>query len=303
MLSPYYISTYLPKEDPLDSKYFYFTSNNAGTILYFFIRNEIKSTLQFQSVDISDPTNIILLQDIELDLTTKEMILLQESYYIFSGVVLSPDEKTAFIIGKVKVRIVDITDPKNMVATGVIMNEGQYFVTALSQRRGVQDYLILLSKTAVEVMDINNVASINKVSSLAIQETGEYMHLSDDGNTLFVAGGWEGIFFVDLTDIASINMKRVIDPSFKILRFKFMVDPTKILLFSDYSIAVLDISDPENPAIKGQSKVDLIEKLNQLEGTDEFIVQLKKTETSQRLVFKMSLYLKELIYIQSEKDT
>ena len=98
------------------------------------------------------------------------------------------------------------------------------------------------------------------------------MHLSDDGKTLYVAGGWEGIFFVDLSDLSNITLKKTIDPSFKILRFKFMVDRTKILLFSDYKIAVLDISDPENPMVKGSSKVDLIEKIHQLEGTDEFVI-------------------------------
>jgi len=114
MISPQYKNTYFPKENVTEQKYIYPTMTKEATGLYFMIYNRFGSTLQFQSVNISNLDNLEMMDDISLEVIEKEKELMDKYSAYMVQTILSFDEKLALAFSMDKFRVIDISDPKSM---------------------------------------------------------------------------------------------------------------------------------------------------------------------------------------------
>mmetsp|Transcript_26950 Transcript_26950/g.41075 ORF Transcript_26950/g.41075 Transcript_26950/m.41075 type:complete len:131 (-) Transcript_26950:1897-2289(-) len=95
-------------------------------------------------------------------------------------------------------------------------------------------------------------------------------------------------------------MKTILTADFNIKKFMFLTDGN-LLLISNYETAVLDYSGDGEPIVRGTSTIDKIESIVQLHGTDSYVC-LFKTTKAQRKAYKMSLYVENLIYIDTDSE-
>jgi len=142
-----------------------------------------------------------------------------QNYSVGSGglyswdIVLSNDERTAFIASGAYVQIYDISDPLQAVLITEFVSSGD------NDDDGSTD------------------------------GTARSLRLSADGNTLYVANGGEGTRIIDVSDVAAPQLKGYVPADNFVFGLGMSADGSKVYSSSGGKLQTIDVTDPENPSL------------------------------------------------------
>ncbi|RZO03765.1 MAG: hypothetical protein EVB02_04145, partial [SAR92 clade bacterium] len=154
---------------------------------------------------------------LSLDISDKENPT--QNFSVGSGglyswdIVLSNDERTAFIASGAYVQIYDISDPSQAVLITDFISSGD------NDDDGSAD------------------------------GTARSLRLSADGNTLYVANGGEGTRIIDVSDVTAPQLKGYVPADNFVFGLGMSADGSKVYSSSGGKLQTIDVTDPENPSL------------------------------------------------------
>ncbi len=208
-----------------------------------------------QIVDIRNPKN----------LTTMGIVGL---YNFPSDIIISPDDKLAYIGGEKGVKIVNVSDPYNPQVLNSI--DTPNWVTNLSlSSDGTKLFLVVTAGSlsefmGLQIVDVSDSANPTIIRSIEIpwirstsvsfDDTKLIVGISDFF-AIFGQKGWSGIKIVDITNMSNPIILGSVEIKSGVGEIHLLQESNKIIVVSGSGLKIIDISEPSRPYVLGSLSI------------------------------------------------
>ncbi len=199
-----------------------------------FIADDFKG---LQIVDSSDPTSPFII-------STADTLFARD-------VVLSADEKKAFVSTSYGLKIVDITDLTTPVIIGSVDIPNAFNVALSADERKVFVTVFSSQSTnSLQIIDVSDLTAPSIISSINMPTVAWSVSISPDGTKAYVTDLYNGLIIVNVSNPNTPSIIGEVDTPSHARGIALSVDGTKVYVADEqHGLQIIDISEPTAPSI------------------------------------------------------